>query len=248
MTEAPAAPGFRLAAGPAGPVEHAVTGSGDPVTLFVHGLTGSVAQTRPFGSGVPGSKVFVHLRGHGGTPVPDDGPGTVADLAAEVDAVRRETGATRAFGVSLGAAALLRLLADAARDGAPSPFERVVLALPAALDEPDAAPAGPLHALAAALDARDPGTAAGLLRDLQPAAVRRLPAVGLWARRRAAELVRAPGSARWWSSAPAPAPAATPRPAPPRRTGAARSSSCPRPGWWSRCWRRRGAWRRTAAR
>ena len=65
-------------------VEYVVTGAGEPVTLFVHGLTGSVAQTRPFGSGVAGTRVFAHLRGHGLTAVPQDGPGTYADLAGEV--------------------------------------------------------------------------------------------------------------------------------------------------------------------
>ncbi|WP_088282880.1 alpha/beta fold hydrolase [Kineosporia sp. A_224] len=158
----------------------------------MHGLAGSVTQTRPFGSGVPGTKVLPHLRGHGGTAVPPGGPGTYADLAAEVEAVRAATGATRALGVSLGAGALLRSLVEAAAAGAPLPYERVVLVLPAALrtPAPDQDPSrGRLLDLADALEARDAVRAAALLRDQQPEAVRRLPAVGLWARRRAAEIV-----------------------------------------------------------
>lgn len=189
---APAAPGYLVTAAASGPVEYLVTGTGSPVTLLVHGLAGSVAQTRPFGSGLPGTKVLPHLRGHGGTVVPPDGPGTYADLAAEVEAVRSATGATRALGVSLGAGALLRSLAAAAAAGAPLPYERVVLALPAALHDP-APEQDPgrlrLLDLADALEARDAVRAAALLRDQQPEAVRRLPSVGLWARRRAAEIV-----------------------------------------------------------
>jgi pimeloyl-ACP methyl ester carboxylesterase len=189
---APAAPGYLVAAAASGPVEYLVTGTGSPVTLLVHGLAGSVAQTRPFGSGLPGTKVLPHLRGHGGTPVPPDGPGTYAELAAEVDAVRAATGATRALGVSLGAGVLLRTLVEAAAAGAAAPYERVVLALPAASGTPgreQGAGRARLLDLADALEARDAVRAAALLRDQQPEAVRRLPSVGLWARRRAAEIV-----------------------------------------------------------
>jgi pimeloyl-ACP methyl ester carboxylesterase len=183
-------PGSRSARGPQGDVEYVVTGSGEPVTLFVHGLAGSVAQTRPFGSGVSGTRVFAHLRGHGGTAVPQPGPGSYGDLAGEVDAVRRDVGATRALGVSLGAGALLRLLAVE-----PHAVERVVLALPSALDvpaPPDAPAVRRLLDLADALETGDAVRAAALLRDQQPAAVRPLPAVGLWARRRASELAGTP--------------------------------------------------------
>jgi len=186
----PGPPGPLWTRGPRGDVEYVVTGAGEPVTLFVHGLTGSVAQTRPFGSGVAGTRVFAHLRGHGLTAVPQDGPGTYTDLADEVDAVRQATGATRALGVSLGAGALLRLLAVE-----PGRFERVVLALPSALDvaaAPDDSVVRCLRALADALEAGDVVRAAALLRDQQPAAVRGLPAVGLWARRRASELTGTP--------------------------------------------------------
>jgi hypothetical protein len=51
-----------------GDVEVLVTGSGSPVTVFGHGLAGSIAETRPFGSGVRGTRAFLHFRGHGATP------------------------------------------------------------------------------------------------------------------------------------------------------------------------------------
>lgn len=182
--------GFLTADAPSGPVEYLVTGAGEPVTLLVHGLGGSAAQTRPFGSGLAGTKVLPHLRGHGATPVPDGGPGGYADLAAETDAVRAATGATRALGVSLGAGALLRGVVDAVAAGRPAGYERLVLVAPPVVRPGDVPGADrrPLLALADALEARDPAAAAAALRDQQPAAVRRLPAVGLWARRRAAEL------------------------------------------------------------
>ena len=89
--------------------------------------------------------------------------------------------------MSLGAAALLRLLADE-----PDRFERVVIALPGPLTLPrtdadlsvtdalvDAVVAGP---------AGDPVAIAAALVAMQPAAVRGRTDVKLWARRHAAEL------------------------------------------------------------
>jgi pimeloyl-ACP methyl ester carboxylesterase len=189
-------PGLRLVDGPAGPVEYLLTGGGSPVTVFVHGLTGSIAQTRPFGSGVTGTRAFLHLRGHGGTAVPLGAdaaphPGDYRDLAGEVCAVARACGATRGVGVSLGAGALARLLADH-----PGALERAVLMLPSALDEPSRGTRDPavtrLQAMADAVDAGDVEGLARLLRDHQPAAVRARPQVRLWARRRAAELIGTP--------------------------------------------------------
>ena len=49
-----------------------MTGPGEPVTVFAHGLAGSIDETRPFGSGVRGSRVFLHFRGHGATSAPGD--------------------------------------------------------------------------------------------------------------------------------------------------------------------------------
>jgi pimeloyl-ACP methyl ester carboxylesterase len=80
---------------------------------------------------------------------------------------------------------------DAVLAGAAQPFERLVLVVPpVVLPAPGAPPPDrrALLALADALEARDPAAAATALRDQQPAVVRRLPAVGLWARRRAQEV------------------------------------------------------------
>jgi 3-oxoadipate enol-lactonase len=126
-----------------------VTGSGAPVTVVAHGLGASLAETRPLLTGVPGTRVLLQARGHGASDLPQD-PG-YGELAADLSAVADEHGATQAIGVSMGAAALLRLLA-----GAPARFDRLVLFLPAALDGPrtDAA-VRRAAALAGALTAGD---------------------------------------------------------------------------------------------
>jgi len=223
----PVTAGPLTVAGPAGPIDCLVTGSGRPVTVFVHGLTGSIAQTRPFGSGVTGSRVFVHLRGHGGTRVPPapDGtpaPGGYREAAADVAAVVAATGAGAAVGISFGAGALLALLGTGA-----TPLRRLVLCLPpsASADLDGGAPSGDARranpgpgdavragfaTMADALDAGDVEALARALRGHQPDAVRRSPAVQLWARRHAADLVagRENGLAvvlRAWPGLPVPA-------------------------------------------
>lgn len=112
-------------------IEELVTGSGEPVTLFAHGLAGSITTTRPFASGVSGTKVFFHARGHGGS---SRGPMTYEGLAEDLREIADAHRATRALGVSMGAGTLLRTVADA-----PDRFERLVLVLPAVV----AGPRGP---------------------------------------------------------------------------------------------------------
>ncbi|GAB1643345.1 alpha/beta hydrolase [Krasilnikovia sp. MM14-A1259] len=145
-------------------LERLVTGAGDPVTVFAHGLAGDIAGTRPLGSAVAGRRVFFQQRGHGRSDTPP-GPWSFADLAADLAAVADLSGATRAVGVSMGAAALCRLLAQQ-----PDRFARVVLFLPAPLDgtRPPAARAR-LERLLAALG--DPGDAAALRVGHQAAGV-----------------------------------------------------------------------------
>ncbi len=92
-------------------MEYLVTGLGDPVTVFAHGLGNGIAETRPLGSAVTGRRVFFQFRGHGRSAAPA-GRWTYADLARDLRAVADLTGATRALGVSLGAGALCRLLAE----------------------------------------------------------------------------------------------------------------------------------------
>ncbi|MCZ3389898.1 MAG: alpha/beta hydrolase [Actinomycetia bacterium] len=171
--------------GPVGPLHHVVTGSDDPTTLFVPGLAQSIADTRPFGSAVAGTRVFVDLRGHGGSRAPESYDGwTYGGLAADARTVAGALGATRALGVSLGAGALLRLIADE-----PGRFDRVVLALPGPADaEPDAELLAVTDDLADAVEANDPIAIGAALVRMQPEAARGRSDVRLWARRHAAEL------------------------------------------------------------
>ena len=85
-------------------LERLVTGAGEPVTVFAHGLGSGIAETRPLGSAVPGRKVFFQFRGHGRSATPP-GPWTYADLARDLRAIADLSGATQALGVSLGASA-----------------------------------------------------------------------------------------------------------------------------------------------
>lgn len=182
-------------AGPAGggAVEYALAGSpAPPTTLFLHGLAGSIEDTRPLASGVPGRKVFAHLPGHGGSTGP--APLGYDTLAAAALAVADHEHATAALGVSLGAATLLRILSRT-----PDRFERVVLYLPAVADVPRKPEAvAPHRDLADRLAAADvPGVADALLRT-QPLAVRDVAIARDWAERRAKELVAEDGDPRRW--------------------------------------------------
>lgn len=110
---------------------HRSFGSGGPVTLVGHGLGATPGEARLPATGLPGTKVVVTLPSHGDAPDAPPGYWTYPRIAADLRELARETGATRAIGVSLTAGALLALLA-----GEPDAFERVVLLLPAVLDEP----------------------------------------------------------------------------------------------------------------
>lgn len=165
-----------------------VTGSGEPVTVFGHGLAQSIPETRPFGSGVRGTRVFLHFRGHGATLSQEGEPWSYGGLARQLRTVAGEVGAGRALGVSMGAGALLALLAET-----PDRFERVVLVLPGAIDRPrgDAATAR-LTAMAALVERGDAAGLAALLLAEQPEAVRARPDAVVWTRRQAERLVGTP--------------------------------------------------------
>jgi pimeloyl-ACP methyl ester carboxylesterase len=75
--------------------------------------------------------VFFDFRGHGESGVPDDDDWSYAALTGDLRAVADATGATRAVGMSMGAAAILGILATT-----PDRFSRNVFYLPAILDEP----------------------------------------------------------------------------------------------------------------
>lgn len=170
-------------------IDYLVAGTGSPVTVFAHGLSASIAETRPLASGVAGTRVFFHFRGHGASATPADG-WDYAGLAADLRAVADHCQATRALGVSMGAGALLRVLTET-----PSRFERVVFFLPAALDRPrDDVNRDRLIAMADASDAGDAVALAELLLADQPEAIRDRPAVARWVRERSRALVGTPVS------------------------------------------------------
>jgi 3-oxoadipate enol-lactonase len=180
-------PATELVATPHGVrLEWLVTGTGAPTTVFAHGLAGSIATTRPLGSAVDGRRVFFQFRGHGRSDAPP-GPWTYADLARDLRAVADLSGATRALGVSMGAGALCRLLAES-----PGRFERVVLFLPATLDRPavDARARERIATLVTAVGEGDGSAVAEALEYEIPPARRGTPAVWAYLRQRIEELTR----------------------------------------------------------
>lgn len=167
-----------------------MTGSGAPVTVAAHGLGASVAETRPLLGGVAGTRVFYAARGHGGSPLPDE-PFDYRVLGDDLAQVADAHAASQALGVSMGAGALLSLLARR-----PERFTRVVLFLPAAVDRPRTDEAVRRVAqLAAALDAGDARQVEQLALLELPEDLRSQPAVQAYVRQRAAYLLASPGVA-----------------------------------------------------
>ena len=174
---------MRLIPGPEGPLECLASGSGAPVTVFAHGLAGSIDETRPFGSGVNGTRVFFHFRGHGASGDAET-PWSYAGAASDVRVVMAAYDARRGLGVSLGAGALLRRAVEE-----PDAFDRLVFVLPAAIDQPREDEAvGLMQTRAELVEHRDlAGLAASLVAE-QPTGVRDRPDVRLWAERQARRL------------------------------------------------------------
>ncbi|MET1072115.1 MAG: alpha/beta hydrolase [Umezawaea sp.] len=108
-----------------------VYGGGEPTTLVAHGLGATAGEARIPASGLPGTRVVVTLPSHSGAADAPHGYWTYPRIAQDLWTVAREVGATRAIGVSLGAGALVALLA-----ARPDAFDRVALLLPATLDRP----------------------------------------------------------------------------------------------------------------
>jgi 3-oxoadipate enol-lactonase len=171
-----------------GAIEYLVTRSGEPTTVYGHGLLGSIDETRPFASGVTGTAVFLRFRGHGRTQALD-GRWDYAAVAGELSAVADEVGATQALGVSLGAGAMLRLLTTT-----PRRFRRLAFVLPPPLPghRDPAAPAA-WTAMADLVVAKDVDGLATALLDAQPAPVRTLPQARTYYARVARDLVERPG-------------------------------------------------------
>jgi 3-oxoadipate enol-lactonase len=166
-------------------VERLITGTGTPTTVFAHGLASGIAVTRPLGSAVEGRKVYFQFRGHGRSDSPP-GPWSYADLARDLRAIADLSGATRALGVSLGAGALTRLVADS-----PDRFDRLVFFLPAVLDLPrPAAVKARYQALATAVEAGDVASVADAISVEIPPNLRGTPAVWSYLRQRIDQLMR----------------------------------------------------------
>jgi len=185
VTERPAGLNMSVLEGPVGSLEYLTTGSGSPATIFAHGLAGSIPTTRPFGSGVRGSRTFLHFRGHGASSAVAGAPWTYPALAGDLAAVADHVGATQALGVSMGAGALCSLLARF-----PLRFDRLVFVMPAVLDRRRTDDAmGRFALMAQCADNYDVGALTALLLDGEPPGLRTEPAVQLWCRRQAAMLV-----------------------------------------------------------
>jgi pimeloyl-ACP methyl ester carboxylesterase len=166
-------------------------GSGEPTTVFGHGVSSSIEDTRFLGSGVHGTRTFLHFRGHGASGDPGDGydyAGVTRDLRAVAD----ETGATAAVGISMGAGAILGVLEDA-----PDRFERIVFVLPAGLDQPrtDGSMAA-LSAHAEVLERRDLDELTDLLQSGLPEDLATIPEVRTLMAERAVRQLANPGLVR----------------------------------------------------
>jgi len=170
-----------------GDVVFTVLGEGGPVTIFAHGLGGSVAEIRPLAAKVAGTRILVDFRGHGASgPLP--GGWDYDMLADDLLAVADATGATRAVGLSLGAGALLRALSrDTDR------FSKLALVLPAAVDAKRADGATVrLGLLAKAIDDRDSAAVTAHLLAELPLEVQERRGVAALVSRRAGALVDRP--------------------------------------------------------
>lgn len=171
-----------------GGVHADVLGSGAPVTVLAHGIGGSVSETRPLAARMRGTRVLLEFRGHGRSDALAGGGWDYDTLATDLRTVADATGATRAVGLSLGAGALLRVLAET-----PDRFDRLAFVLPAALDATRADGATlRLRALGAAIDAGDLEAVVDLLLHEVPAAVRERRGTRLLLTRRARQLLERP--------------------------------------------------------
>lgn len=110
-----------------------VHGSGDPVTVFAHGVTSSIAELQPLAERTPGTRVLFDFRGHGRSESPDESVGyDHSAMRRDLEHVAARYEATQAFGISMGAGAILSVLEDD-----PDRFERLAFFIPASIDGPN---------------------------------------------------------------------------------------------------------------
>ncbi|HVF19071.1 MAG TPA: alpha/beta hydrolase [Mycobacteriales bacterium] len=183
-------------------LHYEVYGEGSPVTLFAHGVASSIEDVRFLASGVRGSRVFLHFRGHGRSGAPEgDSAWGYAAATRDLRAVADHVGASACVGVSMGAGAILGCLA-----GTPDRLDRVVLVLPAALDRPRSPrELGEVLETAELIDAGDVAALTALLAAQLPADVAAMRGIDAVIRRRAADMCR-PGVARALRALPGSAP------------------------------------------
>lgn len=118
-----------------------VVGEGEPVTVFAHGLGSSGRDLEALAERTRGCSILMDFRGHGRSQTPSedagyDHPAMRADLSVVAD----RFGARNVVGVSMGAGAVMNLLADE-----PDRFERVAMLIPSRIDEPCPDPGGTLR-------------------------------------------------------------------------------------------------------
>ena len=169
----------------------ATFGTGAPHTLFGHGFAGAIRDTRPFGTGITGSRPFLHLPGHGGRPSP--GPGwTYPQIGTVLADALRATSASRALGVSMSAGGLLHLLSTGAAEA--HALERIALVLPASFTgfSAEAAAANRSHVqqLRTLVADGDIDAITELMLSREPAEVAELAPARAWTRAKAENLVR----------------------------------------------------------
>ena len=110
-----------------------VAGSGTPVTVFAHGVTSSIAELEPLAARTPGTRVLMDFRGHGRSESPPESAGyDHAAMQRDLTHVADRYDATQAFGISMGAGALMGML-----ERHPDRFERLVFFIPASIDAPN---------------------------------------------------------------------------------------------------------------
>lgn len=138
--------------GPDGGLWIGSVGKGSPVTVFAHGLTSSSADIAGLAGRTSGTRVLFDFRGHGRSASPPPSAGyDIGAFSRDLAFVASRFGASQAVGVSMGAAAILRMMASE-----PARFERVVLMIPAWLDGRAPFPLRPDENLARALEQRAP--------------------------------------------------------------------------------------------
>ncbi|WP_166973855.1 alpha/beta fold hydrolase [Brevibacterium atlanticum] len=168
----------------------ATFGAGLPHTLFSHGFAGAIRDTRPFGTGISGTRHFLHLPGHGGRPSP--GPGwTYPQIAESLADALRATSATQALGVSMSAGGLLYLLSTA--HPVIADLEKVALVLPASFTgfpaEVTAANRSYLERLRGLVAGEDVDGIVDLMLTREPAEVAEMLPARAWTKAKAENLV-----------------------------------------------------------